>query len=212
VTLSAAVLSSPRLYDWVQRAAGIERSRRRLAPVLAQLDGSVLDVGAGTGAWVDLLPASADYLGVDLDETKLARLRARHPGRRTVAGDATSLPFPDRSFDHALCIALAHHLDDARLPLLFRELARVTRRRVVFLEPVRAERWRSRALWAIDRGSWPRTADALASEFARQLRVDAVDRFAVNHEYVLVIGSSLGEREGAAGPPHTAARPGSHAH
>jgi hypothetical protein len=37
------------LYDVVQRAAGMERLRRRLSPVLSRLgSGTLLDVGAGT--------------------------------------------------------------------------------------------------------------------------------------------------------------------
>lgn len=183
------MLESPWVYDLVQRAAGVERTRRRLAPVLDGLEGSVLDVGAGTGIWIDLVPESAEYVALDLDETKLARLAERHPGRRTVAGDATSLPFPDRSFDNAICIALSHHLTDAQLPKLLSELARVTRRRVVFWDAVRTGRWSSRALWAIDRGSWPRAGPALEAAFAEHLVVEETDRFTVFHEYILLAGS-----------------------
>ena len=72
----------------------------------------VLDVGAGTGTYVGVVPDPAEYVAVDLDPDKLARLEAKWPHVTTIVGDATRLDLPERSFDHALCTFLVHHLDD----------------------------------------------------------------------------------------------------
>jgi SAM-dependent methyltransferase len=121
---------------------------------------SVLEVGAGRGSLVALLAlrqperrfcgleltaagvARAEELRVDLP-TELVELSARtdvpSPGEALasttfVQGDATALPFEDGSFDVSYtCLALEQmpHLATSAI----RELARVTRRYCVFLEP-----------------------------------------------------------------------------
>ncbi|MGI8331818.1 class I SAM-dependent methyltransferase [Actinomadura scrupuli] len=65
---------------------------------------SWLDVGCGTGALTGTVLALADparVVGVDTSEGFLAGARARITDPRSAfhAGDARSLPFPDRSFD-----------------------------------------------------------------------------------------------------------------
>lgn len=66
--------------------------------------GRWLDVGCGTGALTGRVLALADpahVVGVDTSEGFLADARARMVDPRSTfrAGDARSLPFPDRSFD-----------------------------------------------------------------------------------------------------------------
>ena len=51
-TWSERILGNAVLYDAVQRAAGLERLKRRVSPTLRALgSGTLLDVGAGTGAF-----------------------------------------------------------------------------------------------------------------------------------------------------------------
>jgi SAM-dependent methyltransferase len=66
--------------------------------------GRWLDVGCGTGALTETVLALADpahVIGLDTSEGFLANARARLDGTRSDfrAGDARSLPFPDRGFE-----------------------------------------------------------------------------------------------------------------
>jgi SAM-dependent methyltransferase len=71
-----------------------------------------LDVGCGdgrTGLW--LARRARSYVGVDVSESAVRAARLRGMDARLVA-DAALLPFPDRSFDVALCIEVLEHLFD----------------------------------------------------------------------------------------------------
>src|SRR6266498_2712320 len=111
--LAERVLGSPRFYDWIQRIVGLEELRQRVANVLGHLEqGTVLDVGAGTGSFYPIVPPQLEYVALDVDERKLARIRHRFPNARTVAGSGTELPFGDHAVDYSVCIDVSHHLDD----------------------------------------------------------------------------------------------------
>jgi hypothetical protein len=86
--------------------------------------GSVLNVGAGTGAYE---PADRAVVAVEPSATMR---RARPEGSAPcVAACAESLPFDDSSFDAAMAILTVHHWGDYRTGL--HELRRVARRRVI---------------------------------------------------------------------------------
>ena len=79
----------------------------------------ILDVGTGTGrAAIALAKAGADVVGVDASEEMLAvaRDRAREAGARVQfdVADAHRLPFPDRSFDSAVCFRMLMHTPEWR--------------------------------------------------------------------------------------------------
>lgn len=67
----------------------------------------VLDVACGTGIVArtasTVVGESGTVTGVDLNEAMLTVARGLRPDLRWHQGDAASLPFPDRSFDVALC-------------------------------------------------------------------------------------------------------------
>lgn len=86
--------------------------------------GTVLNVGAGTGAY-----EPGDRAVVAVEPSAVMR-RARPAGSPPcVAATAESLPFGDRSFDAAMAILTVHHWNDYRAGLC--ELRRVARRRVL---------------------------------------------------------------------------------
>lgn len=182
------LVQNPRFYDCVQQLAGGSHCRRWLAPSLAELtSGSLLDVGAGTGSFSDLIPVGTRYVAVDLDEGKLGLLREKFPGIEAVVGDATALPFPDASFDYTICLAVAHHLAD--IDALLSELARVTRTRVLLWDAVWSRRLTGRMLWAIDRGDRPRTSEQISEAFSRHFDLARSSEFALLHRYLLLEGT-----------------------
>jgi ubiquinone/menaquinone biosynthesis C-methylase UbiE/glycosyltransferase involved in cell wall biosynthesis len=78
-----------------------ESLARRGISSLASLD--ILEIGCGTGnelsRLVDAGAEPARLSGIDLREDAIAEARARVPGSNLVAGDASRLPYPDKSFD-----------------------------------------------------------------------------------------------------------------
>jgi ubiquinone/menaquinone biosynthesis C-methylase UbiE len=186
------ILGSAVLYDGVQRAAGLERLKRRVAPTLNGLGpGTLLDVGAGTGSFYELLPRHVKYVPLDMDRRKLDRLSGKHSGVEGVVGSATALPFDDDSFDCTLCTNVAHHLSDQDFEAMLDELARVTRRQLVFVDPLRTRRVASKALWRIDRGSYPRSFEQLLEKLSARFTSQDVEAFTILHTYVLYVGGPV---------------------
>ena len=85
----------------------------------------VLEVGCGTGLLLDRIAAFArSARGVDLSPGMLAKARER--GLDVIEGSATSLPFPDESFDAVCSFKVLAHVREIHRALA--EMVRVTRR------------------------------------------------------------------------------------
>jgi len=183
------LVAQPQVYDLVQFAAGAPISERRLRPLLAESAGHrVLDVGGGTGWMLKLLPPSAQYLWVDVDFQKLQGLRAKYPAAQGVIASGTELCLQNKSVDDAICVAIAHHLTDAQVESLFNEVARVIRRRMIFLEPLeRKTSFRSNLLWRYDRGSHPRSAETLTAALEQCFTIQQAVHYSVYHTYLLCV-------------------------
>jgi SAM-dependent methyltransferase len=193
-SLSERILGNAILYDAVQRAAGLERLRRRLSPSLGRLGpGTLLDVGAGTGSFYELLPPHVEYVPLDIDRRKLDRLLEKHEGLDGVVGSATALPFDDGSFDYTLCTNVAHHLSDQDLQLMLDELGRVARHQIIFVDPLRVNRLVSKLLWSIDRGSHPRSYEELVERLTSRFVSQRAEAFTILHTYVLFVGTPIAE-------------------
>ena len=100
--------------------------------------GIVLDLGCGTGAHaVRLARRGCDVVAVDLtrEGVKSARARFAREGLRGrfLVADAEHLPFRDASVGVSWTFLLLHHFP--KLDVLPRELARVTKDKVIAYEP-----------------------------------------------------------------------------
>lgn len=127
--------------EWVHRRLGGRVAiRRGLLPALRGLglpSITLLDAGCGTGhAGADLAAVlgregvRVGLVGLDR-QVSHARLA---PRSRTVAGDALSLPFPDRSVDVVFSSLFVHHFSEEDAARLLRESARVARRLVAHFD------------------------------------------------------------------------------
>lgn len=88
---------------------------------------TVLDVGSGTGFWVDLWlrEGAAKVCGSDLVATAVERLRERFPQSEFAVADiAEQPPFLDSTFDVVTIMSVLHHvIEDARFRAALRNLA-----------------------------------------------------------------------------------------
>lgn len=92
--------------------------------------GAVLDIGVGTGTYLQLIASQFNpkqVVGIDLSKNMIAqaekKLRGTHVELKL--GDARCLPVDDRSFDIALMCRVASHIDD--VDQVAREAFRVLR-------------------------------------------------------------------------------------
>jgi phosphatidylethanolamine/phosphatidyl-N-methylethanolamine N-methyltransferase len=95
------------IYDFL--FGKVFQSGRERAPILLKLfpDAKVLEVGVGTGLSLPLCARHVDFAGIDLSQKMLERARNRveRLGLSNVQlqkMDATTLEFPDNSFDRVL--------------------------------------------------------------------------------------------------------------
>jgi ubiquinone/menaquinone biosynthesis C-methylase UbiE len=116
-----------RTFDRVAPQWDSMRGPDSLAPFEAALEAidapvtDVLDLGTGTGSGAAIVVRrfpDARVVGVDLSEEMLERARVNVPSAEFRRADASSLPFPDESFD-----LVAH----ANMIPFFDEVARVLR-------------------------------------------------------------------------------------
>ena len=92
----------------------------KLRAVRAYLDAMppgtrVLDAGCGEGVLVDEYAGRLEIVGVD----------ANYSSARVTTGSLMALPFPDASFERALCLDVLEHLEFADQPRALVELHRV---------------------------------------------------------------------------------------
>jgi len=125
------------LYDLGEFAR--HRTRRKALVLSGWQPGElVLDLCTGTGGLaLTFASHGAKVIGVDIARGMLKRASAK--GIRSTVNwlemDATRLGFPNEAFDvSVLSLALHHMPEEVQLNVL-RELRRVTRRRIVLIEP-----------------------------------------------------------------------------
>ncbi|HUG33366.1 MAG TPA: class I SAM-dependent methyltransferase [Anaerolineales bacterium] len=98
----------------------------------------VLDMCTGTGGLgLRFASRGAEVVGVDLARGMLKRASSKANGSRShwLEMDATRLGFPDASFDVSVLSLALHHMPESVQVNVLGELRRVTRRRVVLIEP-----------------------------------------------------------------------------
>jgi SAM-dependent methyltransferase len=185
------------VYDFVQQLAGARWVDQRMSRCISgngsASAGVVLDLGGGTGSGRALAPGEARYVCVDpaLDRVAVARRR----GGLGVCSDGTRVGLRTGSADVVICKMVAHHIETPVLGLLIDEAHRVLKRggQLVFLDPLLApKRWVSRALWRVDRGSNPRSADELEAIIRTRFDVLHREEFAVFHRYLLCVAKPRG--------------------
>lgn len=198
--------SHPWVYDQIQVLAGADHVYRRLQPHLppGNEKGCVLDVGGGTGTLRKLVSPEYTYLCLDIDPAKLRGFREKSPAGLAVLADALRMPLADHSIDVLICMFVAHHLNEQMLAAGVREFRRVIKPcgTLLFLDPLLVPgRLFSRALWALDRGECPRTADSLRSYLETSFRLIHWENFAIYHQYILGVGEVRATQESVAGAP-----------
>ncbi|MBI2574257.1 class I SAM-dependent methyltransferase [Candidatus Woesearchaeota archaeon] len=102
-----------------------EEQLRKLGIIKAEIslgaEDTVLDVGCGTGLSISL---GCKVVGVDCCREMVKKSRARITA---VKAFAEKLPFPDKSFDAAICVTACHNFPDINAAV--KEMSRVARKK-----------------------------------------------------------------------------------
>jgi len=171
-----------RLYN--NQAAAV---RRTLEHAGVRIDGaSVLDVGSGTGFWLDLWQrlGASTVAAVELVPEAVGRLRERFPESDVAAADVSDgPPFPGRTFDVVSAMAVLLHVTDperwrSALAALEEQLA--PGGAIVLLEPVAVARHR------LDRGESEHNTVRTLADWERALAVAGLQIVAVRPATILL--------------------------
>lgn len=164
--------------------AGLREMRREL---VGQASGRTIDIGAGTGANLELYPADVELTMAEPDPHMARQLRrkAAEADREVelVEAGAEKMPFEDASFDTAVFTLVLCTVPNPRAALA--EVARILKPggRMLFLEHVRAEspglaRWQDRLEkpWRFVGDGCHCNRDTVATIDASPLRLEDVER------------------------------------
>ena len=127
---------------------------------------SVLDIGCGTGSFLESLPEDVVYTGFDISEDYITEARTKFGDRATfvhaAVGEKPELG--EGRFDLAIAVGVLHHLDDPEAVNLFELAASALKPdgRLVTIDPVFDDGQSRMARWLIsrDRGQNVRTEEA----------------------------------------------------
>jgi hypothetical protein len=120
-------------YMWASVSGEVDRER--IACLEKHLEGArILDAGCGGGAYVNYFCKKGyDAVGVDKYAKFLDVAAKKGFEGKFIESDILSMPFSDGEFDSAFCFDVLEHVDDVAA---LRELARVTRRRIIISVPL----------------------------------------------------------------------------
>jgi SAM-dependent methyltransferase len=133
------VAANRRFYDALWSASTLVPPQRfNTWPILSSLATSAstrLEIGPGLRPRLPIAGTSF----IDISRPALSMLRAS--GGRSMLGDITALPFPDRTFDLLCAFDIVEHVEDDRQ--VFRELSRVARddATIIFSVPLHPASW-----------------------------------------------------------------------
>jgi len=125
---------------FVGEAITILSYRRAYLEILSFLETpkelSVIDIGCGTGIYLEWLLEDFDYtVGIDISSNMIKSCKERigkDPRNEFLVADAQHLPFREDVFDIATVIETLHHIPDP--PIAIKEIARISKR-VALYEP-----------------------------------------------------------------------------
>lgn len=126
--------------DWEELPAqdDVLQKNRILQALVPGGSESLLDVGCGSGLFINDLPADWRVMGLDRSVRALS-----HVTREKVESAVTVLPFRDSEFDTVVCSEVLEHLTTEDLKLAVAEITRVAAQAVIITVPNSENLWAS---------------------------------------------------------------------
>ena len=98
---------------------------------------TVIDIGCGTGAFIEAVPQDVSYLGVDINKKYISFAKRRfgnHKRRFIVKNVLDKSFYKNKQFDAALFVSMLHHLSDEELSLILPVIKKITRKVVIIAD------------------------------------------------------------------------------
>jgi pseudaminic acid biosynthesis-associated methylase len=121
---------------YTERNAGAHEARGPFweSMLAAHEPSSVLEVGCNVGAnlrWIVRHVDRRAVVGIDVNDSALARLRTDDPQMNALHASARNLPFRDRAFDLVFTMGVLIHIAGDVLPIVMSEIVRCSSRYVL---------------------------------------------------------------------------------
>ncbi len=161
-----SILSVARVYQGLQDFLGKHKRQYFMDTYIQPTkDDVLLDVGCGTGAIMEYLPAGTQYVGVDLSSDYIEHAKSLHDRGTFICASVGDLDLVEAGAPTVvLAIGLLHHLDDEEVHKLFQDISRVMAEgsRLITSDACLLKRIHplARLLIRMDRGQNVRTPDA----------------------------------------------------
>ena len=118
-----AILSVPLVYSAFQTVVGTGKSKTKfITEHLNITEGHrILDIGCGTGIFLDFLPSTVKYVGFDSSEKYISHAKRKYGTRGKFFKGKVEDSSTDglNNFDRVVAIGVLHHLDDQEVIKLF---------------------------------------------------------------------------------------------
>lgn len=119
-------------FGWGPKTAHLNEERKKLLDKWVT-GKKVLDIGCGTGIYVDYLTKKGfDAAGVDFVKEFIDYAKKHRKGKFMIA-DAYKLPFKDKSFDTVIMFDVLEHIENELK--VINEIKRITKKRLIVIVP-----------------------------------------------------------------------------
>jgi len=157
------LLSNPALFNSVRKIiAGNQKNTKDFVKITLENYNakSVLDVGCGTGDFVDAIPQKTSYLGIDIDPKFISYARRNYEKEKRdfLVGDINNNELlKNKTFDAALLISTLHHLSDFELEKILPLIKRHTKKVIIVADIIpNPDNLLRELMVKLDRGSYVR--------------------------------------------------------
>lgn len=119
-------------FGWGPKTAHLNNERKKLLDKWV-FGKKVLDIGCGTGIYVDYLAKKGfDAVGVDFVK-EFIDFAKKHRQGKFLVNNAYKLPFKDKSFDTVIMFDVLEHIEDELKVLT--EIKRISKNRIILIVP-----------------------------------------------------------------------------
>lgn len=127
MSLIGKILDNPKIWDISQAIFGCDAQKRKLYRSVFKAKGRILDFGCADGNTFAAF-SDWDYYGIDINTRLIEYARKKYSSFQNahfVNADMLDKPFKEGYFDYVLFACTGHHLEDAKLFPIMKELAGV---------------------------------------------------------------------------------------